>query len=60
MASVAVHYESALRDYYLRRRRQGLHHLAAVTAVAIKLTRAVWRILTDQRDYHPEGRPKQS
>ncbi|MGA2502019.1 MAG: IS110 family transposase [Tepidisphaeraceae bacterium] len=58
MASVAVNYESELRDYYLRRRRQGLHHLAAVTAVAIKLTRAVWRILTDQRDYHPEGRPK--
>jgi len=60
MASVAVHRECELRDYYLRRRREGLHHLAAVTAVAIKLTRIAWRILTDQRDYRPQGRPTQS
>ena len=34
--------------------------MAAVTAVAIKLTRIAWRILTDQRDYRPQGRPTQS
>jgi transposase len=60
MAHVAVRRESELRSYYLRRRRQGLHHLAAVTAAAIKLTRAVWRVLKDQRDYRPEGPPSKS
>ena len=58
MASLAVRREGELRNYYLRRRRQGMHHLAVVTAAAIKLTRVVWRILTDQRDYRPEGPPR--
>lgn len=57
MAAIAVRTEGQLRDYYLRRRREGLHHLSAVTAAAIKLCRTTWRILTDQRDYIPEGRP---
>jgi transposase len=42
-----------LREYYLRRKAQGLHHFSAVTAAALKLTRIVWRILTDRRDYVP-------
>jgi transposase len=58
MASVAARREGDLRNYYLRRRRQGMHHLAAVTAVALKLTRVVWRILIDQRDWRPEGPPR--
>ena len=49
------HYWYALRDYWLRRRGQGLHHLAAVTATAIKLCHVVWRILTDRRDYLPKA-----
>jgi transposase len=53
MASLAIRREGQLRDYYLRRRRQGLHYLAIVTAVALKLCRVVWRILRDQRDYRP-------
>lgn len=60
MAHQAVRFEGDLRDYYLRRRRDGLHHLAAVTAVAIKLCRVVWRIMTDKRDYHPDGPPGHS
>ncbi|HEX4071528.1 MAG TPA: hypothetical protein VHX68_10170 [Planctomycetaceae bacterium] len=41
-------------DYYKRRRASGLLHTSAVTAVALKLCRIAWRIMTDQRDYTPE------
>lgn len=60
MASLAVRREGDLRDYYLRRRREGLHYLAVVTAVALKLCRVVWRILRDQRDYQPHTPSAQS
>jgi len=60
MANIAVRTEGELRTYYLHRRRRGLHHLAAVTATALKLTRITWRILTDRRDYIPDGRSIQS
>lgn len=56
MAHLAVRTEGELRTYYLRRRRQGLHHLAAVTAAAVKLCRIAWRILIDRRDYIPDNR----
>ena len=59
MASIAVRQEGELRDRYLRHRKRGLHHLAAVTAVALKLARIVWRILKDARDFRPQGRPAQ-
>lgn len=51
--------EGELRTRYLRHRQHGLHHLPAVTAVALKLARIVWRSLKEQRDYRPEGRPTQ-
>jgi transposase len=54
MAHRACYQEGDLRDYWLRRRGQGLHHLAAVTATAIKLCHVVWRILTDRRNYLPQ------
>jgi len=54
MAHRACYQEGDLRDYWLRRKREGLHHLAAVTATALKLCHVVWRILTDQRDYQPQ------
>jgi transposase len=57
MAHRAVYEEGPLRDYWVRKRKEGLKHLSAVTAAAIKLCRACWRILTDQRPYVPEGRP---
>jgi transposase len=57
MAHQAVRREGPLRDFYLRKRKAGLHHLSAVTAVAVKVCRICWRILTDQRDYVPDGRP---
>lgn len=57
MAHVAVRTESPLREFYLRKRRAGLHHLSAVTAVAVKVCRISWRILTDERDYVPLACP---
>jgi transposase len=50
----ALQQEGELRDYWLRKRRQGAHHLAAVTATAVKLCRVTWRILIDRRDYLPQ------
>ena len=53
MAHLAVRTESDLRSYYLRRKKSGSHHLAAVTAATVKLCRITWRIMTDERDYIP-------
>jgi transposase len=54
MAYRACYQEGDLRGYWLRRKGQGLKHLAAVTAVAIKLCPVVWRIMTDRRNYLPQ------
>ncbi len=54
MAHRACYQEGDLREYYLRRKAQGLSHLESVTAVAIKLCPVVWRIMTDRRDYLPK------
>ena len=51
MAHRACYQEGDLRNYWLRRRGDGLTHRSAVTAVAIKLCHVAWRILTDRRDY---------
>jgi len=58
MAFVAVQNKGTLRRHYLKRRKRGLHHLAAVTAASLKLARIVWRICTDQRDYQPKDPSK--
>jgi len=57
MAFQAIYREGDLRTYWLKKRGDGLKHKAAVTAVAIKLCHITWRILTDKRDYLPEGYP---
>jgi len=54
MAHRACYQEGDLRNYWLRRRGEGLHHLATVTATALKLCHVTWRILTDRRDYLPQ------
>lgn len=54
MAHRACYQEGDLREYWLRRKGQGLKHLAAVTAVAVKLCPIVWRIMTDRRNYLPQ------
>ena len=60
MAFQAVYQEGEIRDYWLRKSAEGLKHKAAITAAAIKLCQITWRILTDKRDYLPEGRPNQT
>lgn len=60
IAHRAVYEEGQLRQYWLQKRSQGLPHLSAITATSIKTCRIYWRIMTDQRDYVPEGRPTQS
>jgi transposase len=57
MAHRAVYQEGDLRQFWLRKRAQQKHHLAAITAVAGKLCHIIWRIMTDERDYVPERRP---
>jgi hypothetical protein len=54
MAMANILQPGPLRDYYKRRREGGLHHTSTVTAVALKLCRITWRIMTDQRSYTPE------
>lgn len=60
MAHRAAYQEGDLRNYWLRKRGQGLHHTAAITATALKLCHVVWRILTDRRDYLPQRSAKKS
>jgi transposase len=57
MAHRAIYQEGDLRQFWLHKRAQQKHHLAAVTAVAGKLCHIIWRIMTDQRDYAPDRRP---
>ena len=54
MAYRAIYQEGDLRQFWLRKRTQKTHQLAAVTAVAGKLCHIIWRIMTDERDYIPD------
>jgi len=54
MAHRACYQEGDLRNYWLRRKAQGLSHRESVTAVAVKLCPVVWRIMTDRRNYLPQ------
>ena len=58
MAAMAIRAKGDLRRFYQKKRKRGSHHLSAVTATAIKVPRAVWRVCTDQRDYLPKAPPK--
>lgn len=55
MAYRALCTEGDLRDFWRKKHRQNKHHLVATTAVANKLCHIVWRIMTDRRDYIPNG-----
>ena len=56
MAFQAIYQEGDIRNFWLRKMADGLKHKAAITATSIKLCQITWRILTDKRDYRPEGR----
>jgi transposase len=57
MTFQAIYQEGDIRNFWLRKMAGGLKHKAAITATSIKLCQIAWRILTDKRDYRPEGRP---
>jgi len=59
MAHRAVYQEGDLRRFWLHKRAQQKHHLAAVTAVAGKLCHIIWRIMIEERDYIPDSHPSQ-
>lgn len=51
MAFRATFKEGLLKDYFWKKRKEGKHHLVAITACANKLCKITWRIMTEQRDY---------
>lgn len=57
MAQKAIWQQGPLRQLWLKKRRQGKHHLSILTLVSAKLCHILWRIMTDKRDYLPDGPP---
>jgi transposase len=50
-AEIVRHYDPELQAFFLRLRRRGLHHKAAICAVAAKLLRRLYAVLRDQSEY---------
>jgi transposase len=50
-AEIVRHYDPELQAFFLRLRRRGLHHKAAICAVAAKLLRRLYAVLRDQTEY---------
>ncbi|WP_229776899.1 transposase [Alicyclobacillus cellulosilyticus] len=50
-ATTAKTYDPTLRDFYEQKRAQGKHHLAAIGAVARKLTHIIYAVLRDRKPY---------
>ncbi len=57
MAFRAYQQQGDLRTFYLLKRKQSLHQLAAVTATSLRLCHIIRRIMTDEREYRPDVRP---
>jgi len=56
-ANAAIAHDPELRELYDRLRAKGRHHNAALTAVAHKLARIYWAVMTEQRPF--QKRPPQ-
>jgi len=54
-AELVRHYDPELQAFYGRLRRRGLHHKAAICAVATKLLRRIYAALRDGTDYRVLG-----
>ncbi|OAA91297.1 Transposase IS116/IS110/IS902 family protein [Clostridium ljungdahlii] len=52
-ASTCVLHDSPLNEYYNKKRSEGKHHLVAVGATSNKLTRIVFAVMRDNKDYVP-------
>jgi len=57
MAQKAIWQQGPLRQLWLKKRQQGKHHLSILTLVSARLCNIIWRIMTDKRDYLPDGPP---
>jgi len=53
-ASIAAIHDPVLREYYLKKRSQGKHHGTAIGAVATKLVRIIYAVLTSNTPYIPK------
>jgi len=50
-AEIVRHYDPELQAFFLRLRKRGLHHKAAICAVATKLLRRIYAVLHNQTEY---------
>jgi transposase len=50
-AEIVRHYDPELHAFFLRLRKRGLHHKAAICAVATKLLRRLFAVLRDGTEY---------
>ena len=57
-AELVRHYDPELQAFYLRLRRRGLHHKAAICAVAAKLLRRLYAVLRDETIYQVTARER--
>jgi len=53
-AGVAAIHDPVLREYYQKKRSQGKHHGTAIGAVATKLVRIIFAVLTTNKPYEPK------
>lgn len=54
-AGVAAIHDPVLSEYYQKKRSQGKHHGTAIGAVATKLVRIIFAVLTSNTPYVPKG-----
>lgn len=52
-ANIAAIHDPVLRDFYQRKRSQGKHHGTAIGAVATKLIRIIYAVLSTNKPYEP-------
>lgn len=52
-SSIAAIHNPVLRDYYHKKREQGKHHGTAIGAVANKMVRIIYAVLTTNKIYEP-------
>lgn len=54
-ATVAAFHDPVLKEYYQKKRSQGKHHGTAIGAVATKLVRIIFAVLTTDKPYEPRN-----
>ena len=57
-AEIVRHYDPELQAFFLRLKKRGLHHKAAVCAVATKLLRRIYAVLRNKTSYRVTGQER--